>query len=176
MGSSRSLDKPKTPISRMKVQSVLDDILREADFENRGITNVATTEISLLLWMMMDAGHAWTFMALNLLSKQEEACQTVQAEVDRLELTYGKERLFTSFVLGKMEKLDNLIYEAIRLSPQFLGALKVLSQTVEVDGCQIPKNSNVIFCNPHEHDTFTLDYSSPRRPEEMGMVYPSVEL
>jgi cytochrome P450 len=172
-GSQRSGEKP---ILQKKVQSVLDQILREADYEGRGITTVASTEMILLLWMMLDAGQGWTAMALNLLSKHEDACQTVQSEVDRLEQTYGKERLFTSFVLGKMEKLDNLIYEAIRLCPEFMGGLKILKQTVELDGVQIPKNTNVILCNHQDEDTFTLDYPTPKRPEEMGMLYPSVEL
>lgn len=174
MDSSRSLG-PK-PITRKKTPSILDQILREADFEGRGITKAATTEISILLWMMLDAGQGWTAMALHLLAKHDDAQMTVQAEIDRLERTYGTDRLFTSFVLGKMDKLNNLIYESMRLCPQFLGGLKIINQTVEVGNVQIPKNSNVIFCNPHDDETFTIDYIPAKRPEEMGIFYPSLEL
>jgi hypothetical protein len=159
-----------------KIDSVLDQILREEDFEGRGITRVATAEMSLLVWMMMDAGQAWTAMALNLLSKHEVACHAVQSEVDRLERAHGKERLFTSFVLGKMEKLDNLVYEAMRFTPAFMGGMKILEQTVELDGVQIPKNTNVILCNSHSDDTFSIDYPTRKRPEEMSMFYPTVDL
>ena len=95
------------------------------------MTRAATTEICILLWMNLDAGQAWTAMALNLLSTEEEACQVVQAELDLLEKTYGKDRLFTSFVLAKMEKLGALIYEAIRLCPSFLGGMKYTGNRCE---------------------------------------------
>jgi cytochrome P450 len=169
-------EQPSTTKPAKKSPSILDQILRKSDCEGRGISTTGTTEISLLLWMMLDAGQGWTSMALSLLSKHKDACREVQAEIDLLEKTYGKDRLFTSFVLGKMEKIDNLIYEAMRFCPQFLGGMKVLNQTIELGDVQIPKNSNVIFCSPHHDDSFTLDYSPRQRPEEMGMIYPSTEL
>jgi hypothetical protein len=168
--------RPLEKSPRKKMQSVLDQWLRQEDFaEGRGITRAATTEISLLLWMMMDAGQAWTAMALSLLSTEMESCELIQAELDQLETTYGTDRFFTPFVLGKMEKLDALIYESIRLCPQFLGGMKVTNQTVEVDDVQIPKNTSVIFCQPTE-EKFDMSNSLHRRPEDIGLNYPSVEL
>jgi cytochrome P450 len=174
----RLCEKPSSARGKKKQKkstSILDHMLRQEDSEGMGITRAATTEICLLLWMMMEAGQAWTAMALNLLSMDEEAGWAVQEEVDNLVNQYGKDRLFTSFVLGKMDKMDALIYEAIRLCPQFFGGMKVVKQTVEVGGFQIPKNTNVIFCNPTE-DKFDLDSALGKRPEAMGMNYPSVEL
>ena len=168
-----SSTKPKR--KKKKPSSILDHMLRQEDNEGMGITRAATTEIILLLWMMMDAGQAWTAMALNLLSMDEDSCRAVQSEVDRLEKQYGRDRLFTSFVLEKMEKIDALIYEAVRLCPEFLGGMKVVKETVEVGGLQIPKNSNVIFCNPTE-EKFDLNAAVGKRPEAMGMNYPSTEL
>jgi hypothetical protein len=162
-------------IKKKAVHSILDQILHSADYEGRGITTVASTEITLLLWMMMDVGQAWTSMALHLLSKHEEVCQEVQAEIDRLENKY-KDRLFTPFVLAKMEKLDNLIYEAMRFCPTFMGGLKTVNQTVELDGFQVPKNATVFLANSHDEDSFTINYDPPKKPEELGMYYPSVDL
>ncbi len=160
---------------RKDVHSVLDQILHSADYEGRGITRVATTEITLLIWMMMDAGQAWTSMALHLLSKHEDACNEVQAEIDWLETKY-KDRLFTSFVLAKMNKLDNLIFEAMRFCPAFMGGLKTVNETIELDGVQVPKNSTVFLSNIHDEDSFTINYDPPKKPEEMGLHYPSVDL
>ena len=166
---------PTTTTKKKKHFSILDQLLRQQDLDGRGMTRAATTEISILLWMMLDAGQAWTAMALNLLSTEEQACRCVQAELDLLEKTYGKDRLFTSFVLAKMEKLDALIYEAIRLCPEFLGGMKYTNQTVEFGGLQIPRNTNVIFCQPTDQN-FDLGNGRGKRPEEMGMEYPSVAL
>lgn len=162
-------------IKKKDVHSILEQILHSADYEGRGITTVATTEITLLLWMMMDAGQAWTSMALHLLSKHEEACHEVQAEIDRLENKY-KDRLFTPFVLAKMEKLDNLIFEAMRFCPAFMGGLKTVNQTIELDGIQVPKHSTVFLANSHDEDSFTIHYDPPKKPEELGIYYPSVDL
>jgi hypothetical protein len=162
-------------LTKKKQHSILDQLLRQQDSDGNGMTRAATTEISISLWMMLDAGQAWTAMALNLLSTEEQACLLVQAELDLLEKTYGKDRLFTSFVLAKMEKLDALIYEAIRLCPSFLGGMKYTNQTVEVGGLQIPQNTNVIFCQPTDQK-FDLDSGKQKLPEEMGMEYPSVAL
>lgn len=168
---SRSTFNPK----RKVVHSVLDQILHSADYEGRGITRVATTEITLLIWMMMDAGQAWTSMALHLLSRHEDACYEVQTEIDRLASKY-KDRLFTSFVLAKMEKLDNLIFEAMRFCPAFMGGLKTVNETIEIDGVQVPKYSTVLLSNIHDDESFTINYDPPKKPEEMGIHYPSVDL
>lgn len=165
----------KSAKRKAPVYSVLDQILREADQEGQGITRNAATEMTLLIWMMMDAGQAWTSMALHLLSKYDDACSQVQAELDHLQAKY-KDRLFTSFVLSKMEKLDNLIYEAIRFCPAFMGGLKMTNETVELDGVQVPKNSNVLLCHVPEDSSFTINYDTPKQPQDMGMFYPSVNL
>ena len=154
---------------------MLDQILREADPEGRGISRVATTEITLLIWMMMDAGQAWTSMALHLLSKHEDACDQVQAEIDHLAHKYSY-RLFTPFVLGKMEKLDNLIYEAIRFCPAFMGGVKMTNATVEFDEVQVPKNTTVLLSSLVDEESFTINYDPPKQPHEMGILYPSVDL
>jgi hypothetical protein len=166
---------PTSTSKRKPVDAVLDQILREADHEGRGITRVATTEITLLIWMMMDAGQAWTHMALHLLSKHEDACSQVQAEIDYLAGKYH-DRLFTPFVLSKMEKLDNLIYEAIRFCPAFMGGVKRTNATVELDSVQVPKNSNVLLSNLVEEESFTISYDPPKQPQDMGQFYPSVDL
>ena len=53
---------------------------------------------------------------------------------------------------------------------------KERSDYVKMGPCTRGKNSNVIFSNPHDDETFTIDYSPPKRPEDMGIFYPSLEL
>lgn len=157
--------------------STLDRLLRQEDDAGSGLTHAAIMEVSILLWMMMDAGNAWTAMALNLLALDETACESVQKEIDDLVGLHSKENLFTPQVLGKMNLVDALLYEAIRLCPQFMGGMKVLSETVEISnsGVQIPKNTNVIFCQPTE-EPFDLSAARGKKPEELGFKYPCAEL
>ena len=155
--------------------SILEHILSQEGEPGRGLSRAVTTDVMLLLWMMMDAGQAWTSMSLSLLSMDANSRQVIQMEVDKLAEMYGDDCLFTSFVLSKMERLDTLIYEAIRLSPQFLGGVKVVKETVEVGGFQIPRNTNVICCQPSEAE-FDLQRSIGKKPERMGDDYPSVYL
>ena len=163
--------------TRKNLMSVLDCMLRQQDDEGNGMSQAVVTEISIMLWMMMDAGNAWTSMALHLLSRDEEACELVQEEIDYLISWFGREELFTPPVLGEMKYLDALLYEAIRLCPPFLGGLKVTSETVvlERDGIQIPKNSHVFFCQPTEQK-FDIMNAVGKRPEDLGKTYPSIDL
>ena len=156
-------------------KSILDDLLRQEDNEGRGLSRAVITEVALMIWMMMEAGQAWSSMALSLLSVHGEACRSIQTELDDLVKMYGDDRLFAPYVLSKMERIDALIYEAIRLCPEFLGGMKVVNETVEVEGFQIPKHSNVIFSQPSE-EKFDLRSAIGKKPESMGMNYPSVEL
>jgi hypothetical protein len=162
---------------KVKVISVLERLLRQQDLEGNGLSQVVTTELSILLWMMMDAGNAWTAMALNLLSTDTEARGLVQTEIDCLEIKHGQANLFTPWVLGKMVYLDALLYEAIRLCPAFLGGMKTTTATVELKetGIQIPKNSDVIFCQPTDM-RFSIHQALGRKPEALGKMYPCLEL
>jgi hypothetical protein len=162
---------------KVKVISVLERLLRQQDLDGNGLSQVVTTELSILLWMMMDAGNAWTAMALNLLSTDTEARDLVQREIDCLEMEHGQANLFTPYVLGKMRYLDALLYEAIRLCPAFLGGMKTTTATVELKetGVQIPKNSDVIFCQPTDMK-FNIHQALGRKPETLGKMYPSLEL
>lgn len=168
---------PPQPDSKKPVMSVMERLLRQEDLDGNGLSQVVTTEISLLLWMMLDAGNAWTAMALNLLSTNSEARGLVQEEIDCLEMEYGRENLFTRTLLAKMPYLDALLYEAIRLCPAFLAGMKKTAETVELPdiGVQIPKNSNVIFCQPTDMN-FDIHQAKGRKPEDLGKRYPCVEL
>ena len=160
---------------RIKPITILDDMLRREDIDGRAITRVATTETCMLLWLVMDAAQAWTAMALHLISTEENVLTTLQDELDALISSYGQDRLYTSFVLSKMERMDALIHEAIRLCPSFLGGMKKLQQTVELRGHQIPKNTNIIFSEPTD-PRFDLANGLGKHPEAMGEQYPSPEL
>lgn len=157
--------------------SVLENILRQQDLDGQGITKAVTTEVSLLLWLMMEVGNAWTCMALHLLSNDKNACDLVQDEIRALETEHGESQLFKEEVLTKMKYLDALLYESIRLIPANLGGLKVTSETVTFDDIeiQIPKGSNIIFCQP-TLDGFDIRAAVGKKPELMGKKYPTVEL
>ena len=171
------LGKPELSVIKEKERqySILEHILSQEKEPGRGLSRAVTTDIMLLLWMMMDAGQAWTSMSLSLLSMDENVRKIIQIELDELAEVYGDGCLFTSFVLSKMERLDALIYEAIRLCPEFFGGVKVVKETLEVGGYQIPKNTNVICCQPTE-PMFDLQRSIGKKPEYMGVDYPSVDL
>lgn len=179
--SKLQAEAPAPPLAakkeKVKVISVLERLLRQQDLGGNGLSQVVLTEISILLWMMMDAGNAWTAMALNLLSTDTEACGLVQTEIDCLVMKHGQASLFTPCVLGKMVYLDALLYEAIRLCPAFLGGMKTTTTTVELKetGVQIPKNSDVIFCQPTDM-RFNIHQALGRKPEGLGRMYPCVEL
>jgi hypothetical protein len=162
---------------KIETMSLLERILRQQDDNGNGVSQVVATEIAIALWMIMDAGNAWTIMALNLLSKDNKAMELVLEELDNLELEYGCGELFSPMVLGRMLYLDALIYEAIRLCPPFLGGLKVTSETVvfQDDGIQVPKGSHVFFCQPSARN-FNILEAVGERPENLAERYPCLEV
>ena len=162
--------------SKPKVMSLLERILRQQGPNKEGISQTVMTEICILLWMMMDVGNAWTAMALHLLSTDKGACHTVQDEIDNVEEEFGN-NIFSEAALRKMKYVDALIFEAIRLSPPFLGGLKQTTETVELldAGVHVAKGSNVFFCQPSE-ENFDIDKALGKHPESLGKTYPSVEL
>jgi cytochrome P450 len=157
--------------------SILDHILSQHDINGAGLSNAVATELSILLYMVMDAGNAWTAMALNLLSLDHHALAQVQDEIDHLVGLHGKDKLFTPRVLGRMRTVDALIWEAIRLCPPFCGGMKVTTETVvlEADGIQIPKNANVIFCQPTDRP-FDLAEAMGKKPQDLTLLYPCINM
>uniref|UniRef100_A0A7S2YKM1 Uncharacterized protein n=1 Tax=Entomoneis paludosa TaxID=265537 RepID=A0A7S2YKM1_9STRA len=158
-----------------RVMPVLERIMRQHDLGGNGISQAVATELSLLIWMMMDAGNAWTAMALSLLSTDKDACTMVQDELDALDMEFGN--LTSPNVLNRMQCMDALIYEAIRLCPANLGGMKKTTATVEMPeaGVQIPKDTNIFFCQPTDRK-FDLRGALGKKPEHLGRRYPCVEL
>lgn len=156
---------------------LLDRIILQEEREGKGISQATITEVSILLWMVMDAGNAWTAMALSLIASNEDARTMVRDELDYLVQLYGRDQLFTPIVLARMKHLDALLYEAIRLCPPFLGGMKVTQETAVFDDLdlQVPKNCNVFFCQP-THENFDLANAVGKRPEMLGFQYPCAEL
>jgi Cytochrome P450 len=163
--------------SKKPVSSILDQMLSQHDINGAGISKAVATELSILLYMILDAGNAWTSMALNLLALDESALKQVEGELNHLTVLHGKDGLFTSQVMGQMRYLDALIWESIRLCPPFLGGMKVLSETIEFpdDGVQIPKNANVIFCHPTERN-FDLSEAWGKMPQKLAFSHPCPEM
>ena len=158
------------------VMSLLERLLRQQGPNNKGISQTIMTELCITLWMMMDVGNAWTVMALHLLSTDREACQLVQSELDDLEDEFGGD-LFSKQALGRMNYLDALLYESIRLTPPFLGGLKSTTETVELEdaGVQVSKGSHIFFCQATDVK-FDIHKALGQRPEMLGSLYPCVEL
>lgn len=169
VGQQAKNNKPKA--------SILDNILSQHDINGAGLSNAVATELSILLYMIMDAGNAWTAMALNLLSLDHTALSQVQEEIDYLVGLHGKDKLYTPRVLGKMTAVDALLWEAIRLCPPFCGGMKVTTETVvlEEDGVQIPKNANVIFCQPTDRP-FDLTEAWGKKPQDLTLLYPNINM
>eukprot|EP00527_Entomoneis_sp_CCMP2396_P001794 CAMPEP_0198152200 /NCGR_PEP_ID=MMETSP1443-20131203/58842_1 /TAXON_ID=186043 /ORGANISM="Entomoneis sp., Strain CCMP2396" /LENGTH=295 /DNA_ID=CAMNT_0043818141 /DNA_START=129 /DNA_END=1016 /DNA_ORIENTATION=- len=157
---------------------VLERIMRQHDLDGNGISMAVATELSLLLWMVMDTGNAWTAMALSLLSTDKEACILVHEELDVLELAHGRGgELYSPSVMNRMKYLDALIYEAIRLCPANLGGMKKTTETFEMKeaGVQIPKGTNIFFCSPTDIK-FDIRGAIGKKPEHLGRRYPCVEM
>ena len=172
----QNIDIMKTPGNSQPI-SVLENIMRQEDVSGHGLSQVVTMEVGIILWLSMEVGNAWTFMALNLLSSDRDACHLVLDEIDTVSHTHQGEDLFSPGALRKMEYLDALIYEAIRLTPANLGGLKKTTETIELPdaGLQIPKNSNIFFCQPTE-EKFDIRSAKGQKPELLGKRYPCVEL
>ena len=165
-----------------RVIPLLERIMRQHDLAGNGISQVVAMELSLLIWMMMDAGNAYTAMALSLLSTDREACLLVQQELDDLQHEFGggvggTSPLYTPAALSRMKYLDALLYEAIRLCPANLGGMKKTTETVEMvaEGVQIPKGTNIFFCQATELK-FDIRGAVGKKPELLGRRYPCVEL
>jgi len=176
------IDRPKAPRSSKKKQkkntiSILERLLRQQDTSGSGLSQVVTTELSILLWLMMDVGNAWTAMALNLLATDKDARHLVQEELDVLEMEFGHEELFSPSILAKMSYMDALLYEAIRLCPANLGGMKMTTATVELEdaGVQIAKGTHIIFCQPTDMK-FDIAAALGKKPQDLGKLYPNVEL
>jgi hypothetical protein len=168
----------KSPSNMKKPKaSILDQILSQHDISGQGLSTAVATELSILLYMIMDAGNAWTAMALNLLSLNHNALALVQEEIHFLVGLYGKDKLFIPRVLGKMATVDALLWEAIRLCPPFCGGMKVTTETVvlEEDGVQIPKNANVFFCQPTDQP-FDLTEAMGKKPQDLTLLYPNINI
>lgn len=157
--------------------SVLEHLMRQQDRDGNGISQAVMSELAIGLWMMMDASNAWTAMALALLAANRDACTLVQEELDDLVQKHGRDKLFRAHVMDKMKYVDALLYEAIRLCPSFLAGLKKTTTTIELSelGVQLPKNTHIFFCEP-TNMVFDLAKAYGYKPEELGNMYPTVEL
>lgn len=157
--------------------TVLERLMKQHDIAGNGLSQVVTTDISILLWMMLEVGNAWTAMALTLISADAEALALVQQELDDLEQSYGKAGLFSPSALSRMKYMDALLFEAIRLCPANIGGMKKTTTTIEIKeaGVQIPKDTNIFFCNTTD-TTFNIHRACGKKPENLGRLYPSVEL
>lgn len=177
------LDHPPAPRSNKKLQkkkklsSLLEQLLRQQSLEGNGISQAVMCELSIILWMMMEVGQAWTAMALNLLAADREADDLVHRELDLLISEFGQDELFTPSVLKRMKYMDALIYEAVRLCPAFLGGLKQTTKTIEFKdiGIQLAKNSHIFFSQP-TNLKFDIRAAFGRQPEQLGDRFPCVEL
>ena len=157
--------------------TVLERLMKQHDMDGNGLSQVVTSDIAIILWMMLEVGNAWTAMALSLIAADAETLALVQQELDDLERSYGKGDLFSPSALGRMKYLDALLHEAIRLCPPNLGGMKKTTETIELKdiGVQIPKDTNIFFCRPHDMK-FDIHSAVGKKPENLGRLYPCVEL
>jgi len=155
--------------------SLLDRLLLQKGPDSKGISQTVLTDLCINLWMMLDVGNAWTSMALQLLCSDKAACKTIQDELDLLSIQHNGMDVFSPKALRKAKYMDALIYEAIRLTPPFLGGLKKTKKTVDFDRVQVPKGSHVFFCQSSE-GKFSLENALGKRPVDFAKGYPCVEL
>ncbi len=158
--------------------TLLDDLFSVCDDKGVGLSNVALAELSMLLWFVLDAGSAWTSMALHLLGLNSKIFDAVRDEVLQYDLENEFNELYSETALSRMCLLNALIYEAIRLSPPFCGGMWQVSKTVSLRGndrVQVPKKSHVLLANASQ-EPFDLHKALGKNPFELGKVYPNPKL
>eukprot|EP00538_Stauroneis_constricta_P013039 CAMPEP_0119561644 /NCGR_PEP_ID=MMETSP1352-20130426/18256_1 /TAXON_ID=265584 /ORGANISM="Stauroneis constricta, Strain CCMP1120" /LENGTH=612 /DNA_ID=CAMNT_0007609891 /DNA_START=274 /DNA_END=2112 /DNA_ORIENTATION=- len=140
----------KTTSSIPQSSSLLQQIIQQQNDEI--ITKPIAIDISILLWFVLDIGQSWTYMAIHILSLLQE-----------------DPKIF----LQSQKHMNALIYEAIRLCPNFLGGLYVTQSTMELNNIQIPKDTNIVLCSKNEINFYDALYHN-KSPDDI--VFPSVAL
>lgn len=132
-------------------------------------------DITGMLWLALDIGNAWTQMALLLLSRDPKIFAEIRNEIDDLE-SHGTDKTFEDHIFSRLVHLDALVFEAIRLCPQFCGGLWKVNSTVEMenDEVQIPSASRIIV--NAEEDPFDVTDAIGKLPQYLGESYPNKDL
>lgn len=165
------------PADTTELPSLLVQLLRQKDRKGNAMAGTVVTETSFLLWMAMDVGNAWTAMGLHLLAFDHDVCEKVHIELKHIIDENGIDNIFSSSSLSQMKHLDALLYEAIRLCPPFLGGMRKLNETIELEasGVQIPAGTDLIFSKPTEED-FSIANGWDKKPQDLGSDYPNQEI
>ena len=129
-------------------------------------------DITRMLWLALDIGNAWTQMALLLLSRDPKIYAEIRNEIDDLE-SHGTDIMFEDHIFSRLVHLDAIVFEAIRLCPQFCGGLWKVNSTVEMenDEVQIPSASRIIV--NAEEDPFDVTDAIGKLPQYLGESYPN---
>ena len=129
-------------------------------------------DITGMLWLALDIGNAWTQMALLLLSRDPKIYAEIRNEIDDLE-SHGTDIMFEDHIFSRLVHLDAIVFEAIRLCPQFCGGLWKVNSTVEMenDEVQIPSASRIIV--NAEEDPFDVTDAIGKLPQYLGESYPN---
>ena len=157
--------------------SLLFEILDETDEDNIGLKEAAVAEICMHLWSMLDASSSWTASVLYILQNDPNTFGAIRNELDEILGIYGWRALFSPKAMSDMYYLDAIIYEAIRLCPQFCGGLWQTTRTVDLlkDGLQIPARTHILFSDTSSH-AFDLESVWGKSPHDLGKTYPNQEL
>jgi len=196
INASYSSDVDATNMQNPEHFNLLHDLFLVKDDCGDGISQAAITDICLLLWLSLDAGCAWTSMALHLLQRDPNALQSVRNELNHIENLINMDSrigLWTQdeeedgnnyratesvnkkffMKLSEAKYLDAVIYEAIRLCPPFCGGMWKTAKTVELDGdkLQVPAGTNVLFSSVTTRP-FDLEYVWGRNAKDFVESYP----
>ncbi len=177
----RCNDRPVTAVERISASScsssLLEEILKETDENGIGLKEATIAEVSMHLWSLLDASSSWTAAVLYFFQNDQDAFRTIRKELDQLFDLYGWRAIFSPTALTEMHYLDAIIYEAIRLCPQFCGGLWQSTKTVEFkkDGLQIPAGTHVLFSDA-SLESFNLESAWGKLPQNLGETYPNEDL
>lgn len=131
------------------------------DDDGSKLTREEVIDNACLLIFAGSETSATTLMVATLfLGLHPNVWRKVKAEQDQLVAEYGEE--FTRDTLDKSVYLDAVIKETLRIKPVGIGEMRLVEDTVVVDGKQIPKNWFGVYNNMQTH------FNDPKTFKEDG--------
>lgn len=171
--NSYKLNEKKSNVSSQPAW--INGIFEAYDENDICLTDSAVAEISLHLWSILDASTSWITLAMYILQNDKVTMSKIRCELEQKLNERGKSGLYTKKVMDEMRCLDALIYETMRLCPQFIGGYWQTSTTVLLanDNLQIPSGSNILLTETSSH-SFNLEGAFlGHLPQKLGESYPN---
>lgn len=132
----------------------------EDDDGSRLTREEAIDNACILIFAGSETSASTLTVATLFLGLHPNVWRKVKAEQEQLVAEYGEE--FTRDTLDKSVYLDAVIKETLRIKPVAMGEMRLVEDTIVVDGKQIPKNWFGVYNNMQTH------FNDPKTFKEDG--------